>query len=218
MTQVLSLKVYDEVTDWIKSRGIPQSKPKHFEVIEDLTTNIVGKLAQIALRADRGEDQIRKFIGLAQNHKIRSINTSGRMFEFKQLIDESLRGDFFYEKFERQMLSLRLGGVQSGDGEIALVLLDRDGILYTDNQDADVFVGNVNTQVKKIGTNHTNPARMEAYYNSPSVDYIMMIDPEFKSQKKVDNRVWVCDTSTTHWSDVFYHNEIGQNLRPVHPY
>lgn len=220
-------KIYTSIADWIGSRGIPNTTDKHKKNIHNLIASIIGQVVVAAVEGDKAEEDIFQFVELAKNNKVNFTNLTGRPFEFDDLLNETLVENYFYQKLRRYFLMLRLGGVQSGDGELALVLFAKDGLLIIDNKKADVYAGGYRIQCKKIRSNNESPKSLTAYADSDEVDLMFVITPDGtkckaivgSSKKGTTSRCWAYDTKNTHWSEVIkFAGKDQKTLNLVHPY
>lgn len=221
---MIDVDVYNQVLNWIQSRGIPNTEKKHKENIHRLAANIVGELVVAAAQGGKTDKDVISFVRIANEHIINFTNFTGKPFEFDDLMSLELRSNYFYDRLRKFFLTARLGSVQCGDGEIALVLFSQDGRLLINNKKADVYVGGYHIQCKKIKSNNESEESLEEYQVSPEVDLMLMIAPDPLIYKKlsgsdtkgVTSRVWVYDTRETHWSTVLELRGKNGSLHPIH--
>lgn len=224
---MINPKIYTLIADWIDSRGIPNTTDRHRENIHNLIASIIGQVVVAAVEGDKTEEDIFQFIELSKNNTVEFTNLTGRPFEFDALLSKPLQDNYFYQKLRRDFLTLRLGGVQSGDGELALVLFAQDGMLIINNKKADVYAGGYRIQCKKIGSNNESPKTMVEYSESKDVDLMFVINPDptkrkaliGSSKRGTTSRCWAYHTRDTHWSEVIkFTGKTRNTLNIIHPY
>lgn len=206
--------VYNRVDTFLQTReGL--SSPKNSRDYVWFVRELTGIFCGAAFEHDLYTDDVIDFFNMVQEHEIENIDTSGRLSDVADLIAPEILSHPLYNITEFTLMNYKPGSVQVGPGEFFFCFYDRGSIFGIDNQAGfDVVTDNTTTEMKKLGSNFTNPELFDKYAESEDVDRLLVIKPVSNAKKPLIRSQYAC-IETTNWRKAFYHRGKSGSLALV---
>jgi hypothetical protein len=200
--------VYQRVDSFLQTReGL--ANPKKAQDYVWFVRELTGIFCGAAFEHDLGTGSILNFFDLVERHEIKNLNTTGQLSEVGDLIDPFITEHPLYEITEFTLMNYKPGNVQVGPGEFFFCFYDAGSVFGIDNQAGyDVVTDGVATELKKLGSNFTDPELFDGYANSDDVERLLVVHPVSNAKKPLQRSKYAC-THTTKWREAFYHR--GKN-------
>lgn len=201
---------YDEVyraVNAILCKRDGLANPKNKQDYNIFVRELTGILCGVAYQNGVPHTEAIDFVKSIEDHVIKPIDDSGRMQQVSDLIDDDITKQRMFELTENAMMMYKPASTQVGPGEFFLCLFDRDSSFGIDNQCGyDVVVDKHTTELKRLGTNFTDPELLEHYQQSEDVQRFFVVAPVSNAAKPRIRSRYNCITfDKTHWSDVYHH-------------
>ena len=168
---------------------------------------LTGLICGIASENDIPDTHVVKWLLNIQTHELKPINCSGEICDISDLLSDRIKNDPLYKLLEYDLMYFKPGRTQVGPGEFFLCFFDKNstfGISSTSGY--DIIVDDVTTELKKHGSNFTNPEMFEKYQLSEKVDRLLVVKPVSNAAKPVIRSKYSCvDMRLQHWSTAFGH-------------
>tara|TARA_R100000008_G_scaffold62496_1_gene39742 strand:+ start:196 stop:834 length:639 start_codon:yes stop_codon:yes gene_type:complete len=168
---------------------------------------LTGLICGIAHENGIDDKDVAKWLLNIEEHVLTRIDCSGSIKDVSELIDWEVRRNPLYELLEYDLMYFKPGRTQVGPGEFFLCFFDKDstfGISSTSGY--DIIVDDVTTELKKHGSNFTNPEMFNKYQSSSKVDRLLVVKPVSNAAKPVIRSKYSCiDFRESHWSSAFGH-------------
>lgn len=198
--------VYGEVDEFLQTReGLanPKQKQDYTWFVRELT----GILCGTAYENGLGDVEIVNFLSQVKNHVLKPLQDDGLLHNVSSLIDEGIVNNPMYNLLEFTLMNYKPGNVQVGPGEFFFCFFDRDSIFGIDNQAGyDIKIDDTNTELKKLGSNFTDPELFDEYQQSSKVDRLMIVKPVSNARVPRIRSQYACVTfSKNNWRDAFTH-------------
>lgn len=209
--------IHKRVDQFLRTReglNSPKKKQSYAWFVGELT----GIFCRIAHENNLSTVDVLQYLNLVQNHKITNIKDDGKLNDIADLIDNSITEHPLYNLTEHALMYYKPGNVQVGPGEFFMCFYDSLSVFGIDNQAGyDIFVDLTSTEMKKLGTNKTNPPMFDGYAQSDKVDRLLVVKPVSDAKNPRLRSKYVCITfSKTDWREVFYHGgNPGDEDRPL---
>lgn len=198
--------IYQECEDFLKSRkGLANpAKKTDFPIF---VRELAGLIAGIAHQHDIEDYDVIHFLRLAKSHSIKPVDISGNVKDVRELIDERITSLPLYNYMEYDLMYFKPGRTQVGPGEFFLCFFDESSEFGIDNQAGyDIQVDEVATELKKHGSNFTDPKMFDKYEQSGDVQRLMVIKPVSNVKKPIKRSSYACvDFRQTSWKHAFGH-------------
>ena len=166
-----------------------------------------GVICGIASENNISDTHVVKWLLNVQNHELKPIDGNGGIYNVSDLLSDRITSDPLYKLLEYDLMYFKPGRTQVGPGEFFLCFFDKDsefGISSTSGY--DVIVDGVTTELKKHGSNFTNPEMFDKYQASDRVDRLLVVKPVSNANKPVIRSQYSCVDLTKHnWSIAFGH-------------
>jgi hypothetical protein len=200
--------VYQRVDSFLQTReGLanPKKAQDYIWFVRELT----GIFCGAAFEHDMDTSDVIEYFDMVQKHDIRAIDTSGVLMEVSDLIDTDILTHPLYEITEFTLMNYKPGNVQVGPGEFFFCFYDAGSVFGIDNQAGyDVVTDGVATELKKLGSNFTDPELFDGYANSDDVERLLVVHPVSNAKKPLQRSKYAC-VPTTEWREAFCHR--GKN-------
>lgn len=198
--------VYNRVDAFLQTReGL--ANPKNSQDYVWFLRELTGIFCGAAHENDLATSDIVNFLDLVEVHEINNIADNGKLSNVSDLIDPAIVSHPLYYITEFTLMNYKPGNVQVGPGEFFLCFYDRGSVFGIDNQAGyDVVVGGVTTELKKLGSNFTDPELFDKYAESVKVDRLLVIKPVSNAKKPLKRSQYACVTfSKMDWREAFTH-------------
>lgn len=196
--------VYQRVDSFLQTReGL--ANPKKAQDYVWFVRELTGIFCGAAFEHDMDTGTILNFFDLVERHEITDVDTSGKLVDVSNLIDDFITSHPLYEITEFTLMNYKPGNVQVGPGEFFFCFYDAGSTFGIDNQAGfDIITDRTTTELKKLGSNFTDEALFDGYAESEDVDRLMVVHPVSNAKKPLQRSKYAC-TPTTDWRKAFYH-------------
>lgn len=198
--------VYNRVDDFLQTReGL--ANPKNSRDYTWFLRELTGIFCGSAHEHDLTNDDIMTFLDMVQSHEIVNIDDSGKLASVSDLIDPQIVSHPLYQITEFVLMNYKPGNVQVGPGEFFFCFYDRGSVFGIDNLAGyDVVVDSQPTELKKLGSNFTDPELFDKYAECPKVSRLLVIKPVSNAKKPMIRSQYACVTfSKNNWREAFTH-------------
>lgn len=168
---------------------------------------LTGLICGIASENNISDTDVCKFLLNIQTHVLKPIDCSGKICDISDLLDKRITQDPLYKLLEYDLMYFKPGRTQVGPGEFFLCLFDLEsefGISSTSGY--DIKVNGITTELKKHGSNFTNPEMFDKYQRSEKVDRLFVVKPVSNAKKPTIRSKYSCvDLTRDNWNIAFGH-------------
>lgn len=168
---------------------------------------LTGLICGVAHENQIKDTDVVKWLLNIQTHELKPINCSGQICDISDLMSNRIKSDPLYKLLEYDLMYFKPGRTQVGPGEFFLCFFDKNstfGISSTSGY--DIIVNEVTTELKKHGSNFTDPAMFDKYQSSAKVDRLFVVKPVSNAKKPIQRSKYSCvDMRENHWSSAFGH-------------
>ena len=168
---------------------------------------LTGLIAGIAYENDIKDTEVVKWLLSIQTHELKPISCSGEIRDISDLISKKITDHPLYNLLEYDLMYFKPGRTQVGPGEFFLCFFDQNSTFgISSTSGFDIIVNEVTTELKKHGSNFTNPEMFDKYQSSEKVDRLFVVKPVSNANKPTMRSKYSCvDMRNTHWSTAFGH-------------
>lgn len=198
--------VYNRVDSFLQTReGL--ANPKNAQDYPIFVRELTGIFCGAAHEHDLNTQDITTFLTTVQTHEITNINDTGALCEVSSLISDHITCHPLYTITEYALMNYKPGNVQVGPGEFFFCFYDRGSVFGIDNLAGyDIVTDGHPTELKKLGSNFTDPELFDKYAACPKVSRLLVIKPVSNAKKPLLRSMYSCVTfADTPWRDVFTH-------------
>lgn len=198
--------VYNRVDNFLQTReGL--ANPKNARDYVWFLRELTGIFCGAAHENDLTTGDITNFLDMVEVHEIDAVADDGKMHDVADLIDREIVEHPLYHITEFTLMNYKPGNVQVGPGEFFLCFYDCGSVFGIDNQAGfDVIVDGTTTELKKLGSNFTDPELFDKYAESDKVDRLLVIKPVSNAKKPNLRSQYACVTfDKMDWREAFTH-------------
>ena len=198
--------VYNRVDTFLQTReGL--ANPKNAQDYVWFLRELTGIFCGAAHEHQLSTSDITTFLDMVESHEINEVIDNGQLSNVSDMIDQAIVDHPLYYITEFTLMNYKPGNVQVGPGEFFLCFYDRGSVFGIDNQAGyDVVVGGVTTELKKLGSNFTDPELFDKYAESTKVDRLLVIKPVSNAKVPQKRSQYACVTfSKMDWREAFTH-------------
>lgn len=198
--------IYERVDQFLQTReGL--SNPKNSQDYVWFVRELAGIFSGAAHEHKLNTSDVIDFLSMVEDHEITNLNDNGKLNDVADLIDDKITAHPLYYITEFTLMNYKPGNVQVGPGEFFMCFYDRGSVFGIDNQAGyDVVVDSTTTEMKKLGSNFTDPELFDKYAESDKVDRLLVIKPVSNARVPQARSKYACVTfSKMDWREAFDH-------------
>jgi len=198
--------VYNNVDEFLQTReGL--STPKNAQDYPIFVRELTGIFCGAAHENGFTTQDISMFLTEVQRHEIIGVNDNGRLNDVSDLISPRITSHPLYDITEYALMNYKPGNVQVGPGEFFFCFYDRGSVFGIDNMAGfDIVLDQHPTELKKLGSNFTDPELFDKYAESPKVSRLLVVKPVSNAKKPLFRSQYACVTfSKNNWREAFTH-------------
>jgi len=198
--------VYNRVDEFLQSReGL--CNPKNSQDYPIFVRELTGILCGAAHENTLTTEDITMFLTVAQVHEIVGVVDDGKLHQVSDLLSPAITSHPLYAITEYALMNYKPGNVQVGPGEFFFCFYDRGSVFGIDNMAGyDIVTDQHTTELKKLGSNFTDPELFDKYADSPKVSRLLVIKPVSNAKKPLLRSHYACVTfSKNNWREAFTH-------------
>lgn len=206
--------VYNKVDQLMRSReGLnnPKQKQSYNMFVRELTGIMCGVAHQAQLKDPWLNGTVMSFLDMLMGSRMAHFIDDGKTHEVEDLIHPEIVKHPMYAAAEFALMNYKPGKTQVGPGELFFCLFDCDSVFGIDNQAGyDIRIHGTAVELKKYGTNLTDPELFDKYHASSKVQQLLVVRPVSDAAFPLLRSRYSCITfAKTPWRDVYEH--VGKN-------
>ena len=198
--------VYNEVDQFLQTReGL--ANPKQKQDYQWFVRELTGILCGAAYENNLTDYDISDFLLMSKVHELKPLQDDGKLHNVADLISDEILNHPLYFILEFTLMNYKPGNVQVGPGEFFFCFFDCSSVFGIDNQAGfDVMIDGTTTELKKLGSNFTDPKLFDEYQESAKVDRLMIVKPVSNAANPRIRSQYACVTfAKNKWWEAFTH-------------